>query len=329
MGKCRVFLQTLEQVSTELLIFDGDYLADPAYLKADGDIDAITRQSIGALAKLYGTLLDLNIPILLAAGNYEIFGTTSDAIESLGTDQIFDVGCNKKVSPKEIGIFEEPVFMDLLTKRITWPGDIFSKEGFTFIGVEGSNPINYTFPGERTEDNVSWALETPWSKASPQSEQTILVVHSPPFGIRDRLGRFGIPPHLWGAQKGSTGLRTFLDEKRPFLTTVGHIHEDFGIHLRAWSKKDPEAPPQETDITFRSRTKLLIGYDTDQTELSIVVNKGTLEYWNWSQITIAQQGSLRLIDVEGEWMNRKGKKKPFKKYNQVLDYDETIPAFFS
>ncbi len=176
---------------------------------------------------------------------------------------------------------------------------------------------------------MGWALETAWSNCSPQSDKTILVVHSPPYGIRDRLGRFGVPPHLWGARKGSTGLRKFLDRKRAFLTLVGHIHEDFGINIRAYSKEDKEAEPKEIDNTFRNRTKLLIGYDTKRTELSIVLNKGTLEYWNWSHITIAEKGTLRLIDVEGEWMNRKGEKKSFKKYNQIIDYDDTISAFLN
>ncbi len=329
MGKCRVFLKTIEQTKKDLLIFDGDFLADPAYLKAEQDITAITQKSVKALSQLYGKLLEAKTPTLLAAGNYEIFGTTTDAIQDLGTDELFDVGCNKKAPLKEIMIFEKPVFMDVITQRITWPGNVYNTKGFTLIGAEGSNPINYTFPGERTEENIRWALETPWSNISPESEKTILVVHSPPFGIRDRLGRFGVPPHLWGARKGSTGLRNFLDTKRAFLTLVGHIHEDFGINIRAYPKDDQEAEPKETDMTFRNRTKLLIGYDTKQTELSIVLNKGTLEYWNWSHITIAEQGTLRLIDVEGEWMNRKGEKKSFKKYNQIIDYDNSISSFFT
>lgn len=329
LGKVRVFLKTLAQVKTDLLVFDGDFLEEPAYLRADKDINQITLDSVKALGQLHSNLLDAKLPTLLAAGNYEIFGTTTEAIHDLGSDQLFDIGCNKKAPQKEIMIFEKPVYMDLVTQRTTWPGNVFDLEGFTLIGAEGSNPINYTFPGERTEENMGWALETPWSKISPQSEKTILVVHSPPYGIRDRLGRFGVPPHLWGARKGSTGLRKFLDRKRPFLTLVGHIHEDFGINIRAWPKDDKEAELKETDITFRNRIKLLIGYDSKQTELSIVLNKGTLEYWNWSHITIAEQGTLRLIDVEGEWMNRKGKKKSFKKYNQIIDYDDTISAFFS
>ena len=277
LGKCRVFLKTLAQVKTDLLIFDGDFLADPAYLRADKDITKITQDSVKALSQLYSHMLAAKMPTLLTAGNYVIFGTTSDAIQDLGSDQLFDVGCNKKAPKKEIMIFEKPEFMDLITQRITWPGDIYKMEGFTFIGCEGSNPINYTFPGERTEENMEWAIDTTWSKIKPQSEKSILVVHSPPYGIRDRLGRFGVPPHLWGARKGSTGLRKVIDRKRPFLTLVGHIHEDFGINIRAWSKEDKEAEPQENDMTFRSRIKLLIGYDTKQTELSMVLNKGTLK----------------------------------------------------
>ena len=151
LGKCRVFLKTLAQVKTDLLVFDGDFLEEPAYLRADKDINRITQDSVKALSKLYSNLLEAKLPTLLAAGNYEIFGTTTDAIKDLGSDQLFDIGCNKKAPQQEIMIYEKPVFMDLVTQRITWPGNVYNVEGFTLIGVKGSNPINYTFPGERTD----------------------------------------------------------------------------------------------------------------------------------------------------------------------------------
>ncbi|MFW9944655.1 MAG: hypothetical protein ACFFB7_06625, partial [Candidatus Sifarchaeia archaeon] len=56
----------------------------------------------------------------------------------------------------------------------------------------------------------------------------------------------------------------------------------------------------------------------------ITLNKGTLEYWNWSRVRIAEEGTRRLIDIEGEWLDRKGRKKPFKKCDQVVDINNAV-----
>ncbi|MHA1470430.1 MAG: hypothetical protein ACTSSP_07705 [Candidatus Asgardarchaeia archaeon] len=75
------------------------------------------------------------------------------------------------------------------------------------------------------------------------------------------------------------------------------------------------------------RTKLLVAYDKNNTNVSLVLNKGTLENWNWSVVTISEIENYRLIDIEGEWLTKSGIKKQFKKYNKILDFDNVLNYF--
>ncbi|MHA2070384.1 MAG: metallophosphoesterase family protein [Candidatus Thorarchaeota archaeon] len=326
-GKIRLLLENLKAVTPDILLFDGDYLAEPAYLKAGMDQAEIAKASVAILKDLLETLHDCPVPSYCVAGNYEMFGTTSDAVEEIGSDQIFDVGSDKKSDSIQDRIHPDDVYMDLQSVRTTWPGGVHESGGFAFIGVEGSNPINQTFPGERSENNLRWAIEQATSKVEQDPKNMIIATHSPPFGMRDRLGRFGVPPHLWGAQKGSVALRELADEKSPFMILVGHIHEAFGVYVSVKSTDEAgETVEESVDIDFGNRSKITIGYDTSKTSVTITLNKGTLEYWNWSRVRIAEEGNLRIVDIEGEWLDRKGRKKPFKKFNQVLDYDGVLAS---
>ncbi|MFQ5833229.1 MAG: metallophosphoesterase [Candidatus Thorarchaeota archaeon] len=324
-GKVRLLHENLKNCPPDVLLFDGDYLAEPAYLKVGTDQSEISKESVEKLKELLSTLLDSPAPALCVAGNYEMFGTTADAIEAIGSENIRDVGTDKDSDSRVDRIHPDETYMDLQTRRTTWPGGLYEMSGFSIIGVEGSNPINHTFPGERSEENLTWAVNDAVQRADTRPENLIIATHSPPFGMRDRLGRFGVPPHLWGAQKGSTALRSIADEQRPFLILVGHIHEAFGAHITVKGTDEAGTTVEEKqDIDFGNRTKLTIGYDTSKTSVSITLNKGTLEYWNWSRVRVAQEGTLRIVDIEGEWLDRQGRKKPFKKCNQVLSYDDVL-----
>lgn len=326
-GKVRLLLENLQDCTPDILIFDGDYLAEPAYLKADADLSVIAKESVEKLTALLRILEDSPAPTFCVAGNYEMFGTTADAVEAIGIDKLRDIGCDKSSTSRIDNIHPDEIYMNLQSKRETWPGGVFKEKGFAFIGVEGSNPINHTFPGERSEENLRWAIDDAVSRAGMKPENTIIATHSPPFGMRDRLGRFGVPPHLWGENKGSTALRAYSDEYRPFLILVGHIHEAFGVYISIKRTDESGQIVEKThDLDFGNRTKVTIGYDTSKTSISITLNKGTLEYWNWSRVRIAEEGTERIIDIEGEWLERKGKKKKFKKINELIDYDGVLAA---
>ncbi|MFW9809427.1 MAG: metallophosphoesterase [Candidatus Thorarchaeota archaeon] len=326
-GKVRLLLENIKNCTPDILIFDGDYLAEPAYLKAGADLSLIAKDSVEKLTDLLGTLEDSPAPTICVAGNYEMFGTTSDAMDAIGHDQLSDIGCDKSSNSRIDNIHPDEIYMNLQSKRETWPGGRFEEKGFVYIGVEGSNPINHTFPGERSEENLRWAIDDAISRTKTKPENTIIATHSPPFQMRDRLGRFGVPPHLWGENKGSTALREFVDEYRPFLVLVGHIHEAFGTYISIKRPDESGQIVEEThDVDFGNRTKVTIGYNTSKTSISIILNKGTLEYWNWSRVRIAEEGNDRIIDIEGEWLDRKGKKKKFKKANEIIDYDGVLAS---
>ncbi|KXH70512.1 MAG: hypothetical protein AM326_04230 [Candidatus Thorarchaeota archaeon SMTZ-45] len=329
-GKVKLLLENLKDCPPDIVIFDGDYLAEPAYLKAQADLSIIAKDSVEKLTDLLKTLEASPAPTVCVAGNYEMFGTTSDAVEAIGSDLLSDIGCDKAIKSRIDNIHPDEVYMDLHSKRETWPGGVFEEKGYAFVGVEGSNPINYTFPGERSEENLRWAIDDAVARIKAKPENTIIATHSPPFGMRDRLGRFGVPPHLWGEHKGSTALSEFINEYRPFLVLVGHIHEAFGAYISVKRTDENGQIVEETrDLEFGNRTKVTVGYDTSKTSISITLNKGTLEYWNWSRVRIAEDETQRVIDIEGEWLDRRGKKKPFKKINELLDYDGVITSMLS
>jgi Icc-related predicted phosphoesterase len=53
--------------------------------------------------------------------------------------------------------------------------------------------------------------------------RSVLVVHAPPFGIRDRvLGRIHV---------GSRAVRRLVDRCSPALVICGHVHEQAGIEI--------------------------------------------------------------------------------------------------
>ncbi|UCE10449.1 MAG: hypothetical protein JSW61_00560 [Candidatus Thorarchaeota archaeon] len=328
-GKVRLLLENLKACPPDVLLFDGDFLAEPAYLKTSQDIEAIAEKSVEKLTSLLELLVDSPSPSLCVAGNYEILGSTYDAIEAISSDRLLDIGCDKTSEPRIDQIHEDSVFMDLYTERTTWSGGVYEIGGFALLGVEGSNPINSTFPGERSEENLKWAFPETTSKASVGSQNHIIATHGPPFGYRDRLGKFGVPPHLWGAQKGSVALRNYVDSQKPFMTVVGHIHEAFGVHVRSTDKQTGETKETVIDKDFGNRTKIIIGYDKNKADVSITLNKGTLEYWNWSRVRIAEEDSYRLVDIEGEWLDKKGRKKPFKKCSQIIDLNDAVTYLLS
>jgi hypothetical protein len=111
------------------------------------------------------------------------------------------------------------------------------------------------------------------------------------------------------------------------MILVGHIHEAFGAFVSVKHQDETGETVEDTfDIEFGNRSKITIGYDVSKTSVTIALNKGTLEYWNWSRVRIAEEGDFRILDIEGEWLDRKGRKKPFKKFTEVLDYDNVLAS---
>jgi Icc-related predicted phosphoesterase len=55
-------------------------------------------------------------------------------------------------------------------------------------------------------------------------DRTVLVTHSPAYGILD-LGILGLPA-------GSLSIKELVEERNPLLHIHGHIHEEFGVRGR-------------------------------------------------------------------------------------------------
>ena len=136
-GKIRRFIEMINPLDPDLLVFDGDYLAEPAYLKVSEDLDAISQQSVQLLVKVFEKLLEVKPKTLFASGNYEIFGSAYDAVQTIGSDHLFDIGCNKKLDPQVDHVHYEDVYMGIDTHHTTWPGNTLKKGDFTLIGIEG------------------------------------------------------------------------------------------------------------------------------------------------------------------------------------------------
>lgn len=87
--------------------------------------------------------------------------------------------------------------------------------GIHFVGISGTLPLPFhSRLGCREADLVNRIK----SMLTPQS---VLVVHPPPYGSRDRvLGKF---------HAGSRAVRRLLEECSPAVLICGHIHEQSGI----------------------------------------------------------------------------------------------------
>ncbi len=88
-------------------------------------------------------------------------------------------------------------------------------EGMRFAGLNGTIPLPFVSKVGLNESRLF--RET----ARYMTPNTILVVHPPPRGIRDRVGgRFSA---------GSFHLRQFVEKHTPLMVLCGHIHEQAGF----------------------------------------------------------------------------------------------------
>ncbi len=88
-------------------------------------------------------------------------------------------------------------------------------DGWTFIGLGGSNPTIFDTPFEMEEDDIRERLKP------LMEEGAILVLHCPPYGLHDKVAG--------GKHVGSTAILDLVKEYRPKVVLSGHIHEDRGM----------------------------------------------------------------------------------------------------
>lgn len=88
-------------------------------------------------------------------------------------------------------------------------------KGFSFVGTSGTLPLPLANRICLNEKNRLATLP------NPMEPDTVLVVHVPPKGACDRVGK--------KIHTGSRNLARFIETASPSLVLCGHIHEDFGV----------------------------------------------------------------------------------------------------
>lgn len=88
-------------------------------------------------------------------------------------------------------------------------------DGVEIVGVGGTLPLPFhSRLGLREAEAVT-------KVAGMLQAHSVLVVHPPPYGVRDRvLGKF---------HAGSRAVRRLVDRRSPALVICGHIHEQPGV----------------------------------------------------------------------------------------------------
>ncbi|MEM2293023.1 MAG: metallophosphoesterase [Candidatus Aenigmatarchaeota archaeon] len=261
----------LAENELSLIIATGDYQRQPTKNYSEA------RRNI---MDLFSNLKKCSKKILVLGGNYEIPGVTADCALELG-EPFFSIGSTYS------------------NEENRHPGNYMYFQGFHFIGVEGSNPINGLFPGEREENELEWALEKAIGMAKRQLDfnRTILVTHSPPYdcGSRDQLGCFGLPTQYWGKHVGSKAYQKFIFNQKPLIHVCGHVHEGVGLTLYVWNKKEHKLPFE--DIRMGEYEKIAILYKKNTKRVTLCVNHGTLEHWMYMRYRIAETENYIGIEV--------------------------------
>jgi len=304
LAKFQRYLQdfTLEP-NVAFAIAAGDYLFQP--YKERGEAKKNLKEVFNVLSKS-------RIPVMVLGGNYEIPGLSYEVAVEYG-DPLFAVGARTT------------------DRQRSCPGNSLRIGNFVLLGAEGCNPINGQFPGERSEEELSWALSQAVANAGPfDYARTILITHPPPHesGTRDKLGSFGLPPTYWGKHVGSTALKSFIANNRPLLHICGHVHEGVGTTVYYHASDEVE------DIRMQDISKVAVFVGKScTTPITVCVNHGTLEHWTYFRYRIADLGRTIALEIS---RRRLGGKDILSKiadklssrevvYKRVIDVEQVLP----
>jgi Icc-related predicted phosphoesterase len=114
-----------------------------------------------------------------------------------------------------------------------WVIDAFREQGISLhgegrrlgdlgvFGCGGSNITPMDTPTELEEDELRATLERGYSMIA-DAPRRLMICHTPPYETTlDRL--------MNGRPVGSPAVRAFIEERRPDVAVVGHIHEGRGV----------------------------------------------------------------------------------------------------
>ncbi|MFZ2410058.1 MAG: metallophosphoesterase [Candidatus Methanoperedens sp.] len=151
---------------------------------------------------------------VLIAGDITDFGPDERALELLKMfkEPVFAIPGN----------CDNPSILKLLDKNaINLHNSVHEMDGFTFMGLGGSNPTPFNTPFELSEKKIGEYIGTLLGRINGRSSRnngkTILLSHAPPLNTTDKLPRGNV---------GSAALARYLG--RFDLVVCGHIHEARG-----------------------------------------------------------------------------------------------------
>lgn len=147
--------------------------------------------------------------ILIIAGDITNYFYPKDTIEYISTFGIPILTVR--------GNSDFPIVDKLISKTssiYSIHGKSFRENGFHFIGMGGAVLLPFRTRVCIREKKHFRTI------GSALTDQSILVMHPPPFGVLDRvLGRI---------HSGSRNIYNIIAQKQPLLFLCGHIHEDIG-----------------------------------------------------------------------------------------------------
>ncbi len=165
---------------------------------------------------IFSMLLNERPDLIVIAGDITNFGGKQHAYAVLSTlSQI----CNKILAVP--GNCDREDVLELLEEiGISLHGRAVISGEIAFFGAGASPPTPFSTPFEISEEEIKSLLEKAYAQCA-NVRIKIMVTHSPPYGILDRIAS--------GEHVGSKAIREFLEEKEDIGYLIcGHIHEASG-----------------------------------------------------------------------------------------------------
>jgi Icc-related predicted phosphoesterase len=147
--------------------------------------------------------------IVVVAGDITQFGPPEWAEDFLNAIPLRTLAIPGNLDPKTILEAIE------LSQAIPIHGQSVEIEGYTFVGLGGSNITPFGTPFELSEEEILETLK------EIMVEKAVLVSHAPVQGHLDRTAS--------AESSGSQALSWIISEFSPILVISGHIHEARGV----------------------------------------------------------------------------------------------------
>jgi len=113
------------------------------------------------------------------------------------------------------GNMDRKEVLEILEKRgVSIHSKAVEYNGFSILGLGGSNPTPFNTPFELQEEEIEKAL-------SKFNDISIAVFHAPPYGLFDWVGG--------GTSVGSKAIRKWIEKTKPKVVFCAHIHEHQGV----------------------------------------------------------------------------------------------------